>query len=226
MKPLVIIRHVDYERLGWIPEILEELNIPYQSLSLSKGDAFPVMSEISGVISMGGPMSAYQLEEFPFLEEEMSFQRKLVKNDIPLLGICLGAQIMSQAFGAKVSPGTTCEMGWLPLTRVKAADEDPLFKGLHIPELFQLHYDVFDLPDTAVRLLKSDLCENQAFRLTEKAYGLQFHPEANPEMISSVSQEYRPKLSDLEMKLIEADPETKSQNGRAFLKEIITKLFL
>jgi GMP synthase-like glutamine amidotransferase len=225
-KPIVIIRHVDYERLGWIPSLLDELEIPYLSISLSKGDDFPALTEISGVISMGGPMSAYQLKDFPFLEEEMIYQKKLIENDLPVLGICLGAQIMCQAFGAEVKKGTKVELGWLPLQRLPEADSDPVFTDLNVPELFQLHYDVFDLPEEAVRLLKSETCENQAFRLSDGVYGLQFHPETDPNMISSVLEEYRPKLNESQLEQVELDPIEKSSQGRVFLKKLLKRIFI
>jgi GMP synthase-like glutamine amidotransferase len=226
VKDLVIIRHVDYERLGWLPEILDELNIPYRSISLSKGEDFPVLSEISGVISMGGPMSAYQLEDFSFIEEEMVFHKKLVKSGIPLLGICLGAQILCQAFDAKVNKADDAELGWLPLRRLLEADMDPVFSDLVVPDLFQLHYDVFDLPEGATRLLRSDRCENQAYRLSDRVYGLQFHPETNPEMVVSVAEEYRSKLSEEQMELLEKDYIAKSVEGRAFFKVLLERIFL
>lgn len=224
MKQIYIIRHVDYERLGHIPSILEELNLPYESISLSKNEDLPVLSNVRGIISMGGPMSAYHLEDFSFLEEEMSFLRKITKNEIPFLGICLGGQLLAQAFGAEVKIGEK-ELGWLQLIETKECEEDPVFGDLEIPLLFQYHYDVFDLPVGAVNLLKSDLWAYQAFRLGKKAYGIQFHPETNVEMLESVFVEYQDKLSPEELEIIREDMENRAEKGREWFKVVLERLF-
>lgn len=224
MKKLYIIRHVDYERLGHIPSILNELDLPYKSISLSEGDNLPVLSEVAGVISMGGPMSAYHLEDFPFLDDEMVFLQKIVKEGIPFLGICLGGQILAQAFGAEVKRGEK-ELGWLSLYKTEAGDNDLLLKDLELPVLFQYHYDEMDVPKSAVHLLRSDLCQNQAFRLGNNAYGIQFHPETNVDMLESVFVEYQDKLSPQELEMIREDMENRTQKGREFLKTFLEKIF-
>ncbi|EKD92739.1 MAG: glutamine amidotransferase class-I, partial [uncultured bacterium] len=114
-----IIRHVEYERLGHIPEILKELGLPYQSISLSKGEALPALEDVAGVITMGGPMSSYDKQAHEWIEKEEQFIRAVHAKGKPILGICLGAQIVAQAFGASVRRAPECEVGWLPLTRIE-----------------------------------------------------------------------------------------------------------
>ena len=149
MKPIWIIRHVDYERLGHIPSVLDELQLPYRSISWSLGDPLPSLhdlGEVSGVITMGGPMSAYEKPEHAWIGDEETFLREAHARNIPILGICLGAQILAQAFGAKVHKAPQVEVGWVAVE--KTTDEksramsdgqsvrDPLLEGLSIPPLF------------------------------------------------------------------------------------------
>ena len=224
MKKILIIRHVDYERLGYIPEILSELELPFLSISLALGEDLPALSEVRGVISMGGPMTAYEMEKFAFFSDEMAFMRAVVAAAIPILGICLGGQLLAQAFAAKVQSGER-ELGWLPLYRTNAYESDPIFGGLELPPLFQFHGDVFAQPEGSVRLIRSDLCENQCLRVSPRAYALQFHPDCNREMVESVFSEYQERLTEQELAMIREDVEQRSMKGKEFLKEVLRRLF-
>lgn len=223
--PLLIIRHVDYVRLGSIPELLDELDIPYTTISLAEGDDFPESDQISGVISMGGPMSAYDTDNYPWIQDEMNFDQRVVKDGLPFLGICLGAQILSQAFGAQVKKSQNVEVGWFPLQKLPTIEKDELFLGLDVPELFQFHYDVFDVPNNAQCLLKSESSPHQAYRLCKKVYAFQFHPEMNQEMLHSVIDEYQDVLTLDQIEEIQITSDKKTQEGRIFLKEILRRLF-
>jgi len=225
MKNLSIIRHVDYVRIGCIPSILDELGIPFQTISLVLGDPLPEFEDLRGVISMGGPMSVYEVEEYPWLSDEMKFMRQIYELGIPFLGICLGGQLLAQAFGAKVEKGTR-ELGWLPLNKTEECQEDPIFRDLEIPLLFQYHHDHFDIPQGAVNLLSSDFIENQCFRLGDKAYGIQFHPEADAEMIEGACEQYKEVLSQADLDILCADHTEQAEKGRKFLKTFLERLFL
>lgn len=224
MKPLLVLRHVDYERLGWIPGILEELNIPYLSRSLSLGESIPDVSDISGVISMGGPMSACQKQEYPFLEQEMTFINNLENSEIPFLGICLGAQLLAQAFGGKILH-LEVELGWLKINALPDLKSDPLFKGLELPLLFQLHSDVICLPEGSTCLMKSEQCDVQAFRYGKYFYGIQFHPEANKEMLESVQEEYQLELTKEQQRLLQDEDGQYSQTARNWFKQVLERMF-
>lgn len=235
-----IIRHVDYERLGHIPSVLDELGLPYRSISLSKGEKLPTLDEVggeddvTGVITMGGPMSAYEKPEHGWIGEEEDFLRRCHERNIPILGICLGAQILAQAFGAKVHKAPQVEVGWVPLARVTGPDgqlvSDPILDEIldeisTVPPLFQFHYDVFDLPTGAVNLLKSDQTPHQMFRLSPTTYGVQFHPEASDVMLRSVVEQYKNDLSPEIQQAMLQDVEARSAAGREFLVEMARGLF-
>lgn len=220
-----IIRHVDQERLGHIPDVLDELKLPYHSISLSKKDPLPSLDEVSGVITMGGPMSAYDKPEHSWIEEEEAFLRKAHERGIPILGICLGGQILAQAFGAKIHKAPKGEVGWFPLTKTGEQD-DPLLKDLNLPDFFQYHNDVFDLPAGAVNFLKSALSKHQMFRLGEKTYGIQFHPEADETMLTSVMTQYGKSLPPAAVKDSLKNLDTRTAKGRQFLVQMLKRLFI
>ena len=135
------------------------------------------------MVIMGGPMSAN--DDLPFIQREVALIAEAVKSEIPLLGVCLGAQLIAKALGSKVYRNTVREIGWAPVTFTEAARRDPLFAGLSAPEtVFHWHGDTFDLPRNAELLASSAACRNQAFRAANRVYGLQFHLEVKPVMIA------------------------------------------
>ena len=132
---------------------------------------------------MGGPMSAN--DPLPGLAEELGLIRRAVIEGMPLLGICLGSQLIAKALGARVYRNRELEIGWEPVHLTDAGRADPLFSGLASPlMLFHWHGETFDLPEGAERLAWSAKCRHQAFRYGRSVYGLQFHPEVTSAMIA------------------------------------------
>jgi GMP synthase (glutamine-hydrolysing) len=133
-----------------------------------------------GLIVMGGPQSAND----PAMSVELYFVQQAINANTPVLGICLGAQLIAKALGAHVYRNREKEIGWAPVYFHPAAEEDPVFGGLPSPSMFfHWHSETFTLPPGADSLAYSDKCRQQAFRYRESVYGIQFHPEIAPEMI-------------------------------------------
>jgi GMP synthase-like glutamine amidotransferase len=131
---------------------------------------------------MGGPWSLY--ENYPWLEPETKLIRRAVETDLPVLGICLGAQLIAAALGANVMPCGSKEIGWYPLKLTAAGHEDPLLSCLSLNEtVFQWHGDTFEIPEGAKLLASSPFCDHQAFRYGKSTYALQFHLEVTPFII-------------------------------------------
>jgi GMP synthase-like glutamine amidotransferase len=129
-------------------------------------------------------MGVYEQSKYPFLTREINFIKKMIEAGKPVLGICLGSQLIAAALGARVYPNKSKEIGWYPLKAENAAKGDFLFSGWPArSRIFQWHGDTFDLPSGAAQLFSSPLCRHQAFRYGENVYGLQFHPEVDAPMI-------------------------------------------
>jgi GMP synthase-like glutamine amidotransferase len=131
-------------------------------------------------------MNVDEVQKYPFLTEEVLLIEKMLAEEKPILGICLGAQLIAKALGSRVFPNDHKEVGWHPISLTPAAATDPLFKKMP-KEMNVLHWhgDTFNLPKNAVHLARSTRCENQAFRYGKNTYGLQFHLEVTPGMLVS-----------------------------------------
>jgi len=177
-------RHVQFEDLGLILPALEERGIACRYADVVADPTIPADWEsAAALIFMGGPMSAN--DDLPFVNAELRLIEKAVAASKPVLGICLGAQLIARALGAKVYRNHTKEIGWAPVCWRPEARHDPLFHDFNRPEMvFHWHAETFDLPAGAVWLAYSAVCPHQAFRVGS-AYGLQFHLEVTPEMIAS-----------------------------------------
>lgn len=176
-------RHVPFEHLGMIAPALEERGIAWRYADMfDRSGTPPGWESAAALIFMGGPMSAN--DDLPFIHEELRLIERAVALGKPVLGICLGAQLIARALGARVYRNPVKEIGWAPVTWRDEARTDPLFRGLSAPEvLFHWHGETFDLPAGAAWLASSGACPHQAFRAAT-AYGLQFHLEVTPEMIA------------------------------------------
>jgi GMP synthase-like glutamine amidotransferase len=148
-------------------------------------------SEAAGLIVLGGTMSANDGDRFPFLVAELDWIRAAVHRHVPMLGICLGAQLLAKALGAAVYRNAQPEIGWYQVDLLPVAAEDRLFRGRSLREtVFHWHGDTFDLPAGAVHLARSPLCPHQAFRCGATAYGLQFHVEMAPDLMDLWLREF------------------------------------
>ena len=179
---VIILKHVPFEGPGLILEMLEGRGMPHRTIEVLDEGVPLSPAGFSGLVSMGGPMSVGDgLDE---IEREKRLLREAVKRGVPVLGVCLGAQILASAFGARVYPGTGPEVGWGEIHLTVDGGLDPLFSGVQSPvPVLHWHGETFDIPPGAVHLASSHQYERQAFRIGQKAYGFQFHLEADEEMI-------------------------------------------
>lgn len=185
MPTLLVLQHVPHERLGTFEPAFIAAGCSLLLLESYEPRAhWPSLDDVDGIVSMGGPMSASQRAQYPFLAKEVSLLREAVNRHKPILGVCLGAQLLSDALGGRVTPSPQKEIGWYPLMRESGAEGDPLFAPFGQTEtVFQWHGDTFSLPKGAARLASSPLCQEQAFRYRDNIYGLQFHLEVSEAMI-------------------------------------------
>ncbi|MDN5850272.1 MAG: type 1 glutamine amidotransferase [Nitrococcus sp.] len=154
----------------------------------------PDLNDIDFLVVMGGPMSVNDEDEFPWLAQEKQFIRSAVEAGKPALGICLGAQLIASAMGARVYPNHCKEIGWFPVHAVPI-DNPACFRFPAVIEAFHWHGETFDLPAGSIRLAQSDACKNQAFQLGKRVIGLQFHLETTPESARELVEHCRAELS-------------------------------
>ncbi|WP_434044203.1 MULTISPECIES: glutamine amidotransferase [Sorangium] len=185
MKTAVVIRHVHFEHLGALEPALREAGYGVRYLEAPTA-AFELQSLPDLLVVLGGPISVNDTEDYPFLASELSLVQRQLEQKLPLLGICLGAQLIARALGARVFPMRGKEVGWSPLELTEAGARHAI-RHLAAPGLDVLHWhgETFDLPAGAARLASTPLCENQAFSVGDHALGLQFHPEVTAEQLES-----------------------------------------
>ncbi|HXS48111.1 MAG TPA: type 1 glutamine amidotransferase [Solirubrobacterales bacterium] len=178
---LLAIQHVSWEGPHRILDACGSLDV--RSAAPLAGDALPDHAEIAGAVLMGGPMNVDEVERYPGLAAEREWLVEAARIEMPILGICLGAQLLARALGAEVRAGERPEIGFAPVEIHNPAD--PIVGAL-APQATVLHWhgDVFDLPDGAERLASSAQTEVQAFRHGD-AWGVLFHPEADANLLDS-----------------------------------------
>jgi GMP synthase (glutamine-hydrolysing) len=179
---LLVLQHIACEPPAAFEDELRDRGLDLVRVELDEGEEIPERDDFAGIVVMGGPMGAYEDHAHPWLAGEKRFLRDAVERDVPVWGVCLGAQLLAASLGARVYPGPEPEVGLLPVELTEAAADDPVFTDAPrtVPTL-QWHGDTFDLPDGATLLARSPAYRNQAFRVG-RSYGLQFHIEVTPEL--------------------------------------------
>jgi len=200
MKKVLVFQHVPHEGLGTIQTHLEKQNVAIAYCNLFDGHTPPkTLDHIDFVVAMGGPMNCDEVDRYPFLALERTCLEQAIKSDVPVLGICLGSQMLASALGACVYQANQKEIGWHAISISKEGMQDGLFRGAsgNQATVLQWHGDTFDLPRNSVRLASSAICENQAFRSGSHTYGLQFHIEVTGSMIRNWIVENKEELESL-----------------------------
>ena len=181
----LILEHEESEDSGIFQSVLLERGCFFKRIKLFSGQAIPDTKNVAGVLIMGGPMNVYEESAYPFLAEEDRFLKHCFCNAVPVLGICLGAQLIAKAADAKINKAPEKELGWYEVRLTAAGLRDPLLEGCAKTfPVFQFHEDTFDIPPDAVHIIEAPVCPHQGFRMGNTVYGLQFHFEATREMIA------------------------------------------
>jgi GMP synthase-like glutamine amidotransferase len=182
-------RHVPFEGLGLIESALEARGIHFDYCDLYQPAAvMPEANRYDGLIFMGGPMSVN--DEPAFLLEEMRLIERAAARGVPMLGVCLGSQMIARALGGRVYRNSEKEIGWFDVHLTEDGRRDPMLGQLApVERVFHWHGDTFDLPPEAVWLAWSQRTARQAYRIGRAIYGLQFHLEVTPAMIVNWSVE-------------------------------------
>ncbi|MBI5145103.1 MAG: type 1 glutamine amidotransferase [Candidatus Omnitrophica bacterium] len=191
-KEILVLKHIDIEGPGSMEDFFRNTAWNLRVIDLSAGELRSKdVADVVAIISLGGPMNVYEDDKYPFLKDEDKFLRKAIREETPVLGICLGAQLLARAFDAKVKKAPGKEIGWYKVNLTNDGRRDPLFENLPLElDVFQWHQDSFEIPKGAALLAESLSCPNQAFRFGRNAYGLQFHIEVTPEMVESWIDNY------------------------------------
>ncbi|HYA35864.1 MAG TPA: gamma-glutamyl-gamma-aminobutyrate hydrolase family protein [Candidatus Binataceae bacterium] len=197
MGKIWVLQHHPIESLAAIGDALEGAALAWQYVRTFRGEPVPRdMSNASALIVMGGPMGVYETDRYPNLRDEMKLIESALRDRKPVLGVCLGSQLLAAALGAKVVKGRAMELGWHRVMLTADGKTDGLFRGVADSfDAFHWHGDVFDLPRDAVALASSEQTPLQAFRYGDNAYGLLFHIEATEESVESMCREF---AADLE----------------------------
>jgi GMP synthase (glutamine-hydrolysing) len=176
-------RHVPFEGLGLIEPALKSRGIAIDYADLYRAGAeSPEIDGYDGLIFLGGPMSVN--DSLPYLDAEMRLIERAMTAETPVLGVCLGSQLIAKTLGAPVYRNAAPEIGWYDIKLTDAAERDAMFGELNpVETVFHWHSDTFDLPAGADLLARSERTERQAFRYGRVIYGVQFHLEVTPQMI-------------------------------------------
>ena len=199
MSEVWILQHLDAEPPALIETVLRRQGHTVRIFRTDRGECPSRLTpECRGLVVMGGPMAVYQPERHPWMPAERRLIERALAADLPVLGMCLGAQFLAQAAGARVYPGERPkEIGWSTVTLTQAGQPDPLCGNLADPSgatetmVFQWHGDTFDLPKGATLLASSPLYPHQAFRIGRAAYGFQFHFEVTEPIIRDWVQRWQ-----------------------------------
>lgn len=194
---VLIVQHVSVEGPGLLRDVLESAGASTHTIRVDRGMPVPrTLTGYAGLVVMGGPMGVYETAEYPHLRDELALIEDAIGRAAPVIGICLGSQLLAAALGARVEPGERKEIGWFDVHLSAAGRSDaafascpPVFRALH------WHGDVFELPAGAVSLARSELTTHQAFRAGANALGLLFHLEARPAQVAEMARVFADELA-------------------------------
>jgi GMP synthase-like glutamine amidotransferase len=173
------LQHVPFEGLGSIETWLQNAGYEISATQFFESEQLPKIEDIDLLVVMGGPMSANDEQKYPWLVTEKEFISSVVKAGKPVLGVCLGAQLIASSMGSDVFPNPVKEIGWFPVEAVPSKSNS-VFQFPESIEVFHWHGETFNLPIGAIQIAASEGCKNQAFQIGSNVIGLQFHLETTP----------------------------------------------
>ena len=197
MRPVVCVRNDRGDTLGIAAAVLAEAGVQLTRLDAFGADVrWPELEEMGGLIVFGGEMNVDEVDQHPYLLTQRELMRRAVDAGLPVLGICLGAQMLARAFDARVYRAPVRELGFKRVRLTELGEGDPLLRAFQSGDrVFQWHEDTFDLPAGADLLAVGDDVPNQAFRLGRNAWGVQFHFEVDPAGVEAWLRAAEPALS-------------------------------
>lgn len=186
MRKILVCQHVPYEILGTLDPLFRDHGFRVRYVNFGRfPDAKPTIARYQGLVVLGGPMNVGDVARYPHLDHECRLIEDALRREIPVLGICLGAQLIARTLGAAVTANAVREIGWYRVERTQCAESDLVFSHFRdVERIFQWHGDTFALPAGATHLASSLGCSQQAFRYGDKVYGFQFHLEVDEELIA------------------------------------------
>jgi len=185
MKRVLLIQHEPFEGAGTLRDALSGCDV--RVVRTFAGDPVPDGLADGGLVVLGGAMGVYEADRYSHLSDEMRLLKAAVRDGLPVLGICLGSQLLAAALGGSVAKAPRKEIGWFEVARLPAAREDPLFAGAPPSfDAFHWHGDAFTLPPGALPLAASSLTPLQAFRMGPRAWGVQFHLETDAQVLAAM----------------------------------------
>lgn len=191
-----VLQHIPFEGIGSMASWLAMRGITPTYTRFFDDGLLPAVDGLDLIIVMGGPMSVNDEAQLPWLRAEKRFLREAIAHGVRVLGVCLGAQLIADALGARVYPNAEKEIGWFPIQGVpeETGTAEDCCRFPAESRVFHWHGETFDLPPGAVRLARSAACENQAFRIGRQVIGLQCHPETTPESAAAILGHCRDEL--------------------------------
>jgi GMP synthase-like glutamine amidotransferase len=226
MKPLTIFRHIACEGPGYLDEVLEQYSVPYRLVRIDLNEAVPGdLEETSGLVFMGGPMSVN--DPLPWIRQELELIRKAQAQGMPILGHCLGGQLISKALGGTVSANPVKEIGWHPVRKSSTPDAADWLAGL--PQefiLFHWHGETFSIPGGATVILENDNCSHQGFTCGN-TLALQCHVEMTAAMVGEWASRYRNELDNAAITVQSQEEMTTNLDARiATAQQVADRLYL
>lgn len=216
MPRALALQHVAPETPGAISDALRAHGIEIDTVRIDLGQPVPAtIGEADALIVMGGPMGVYEADRHPHLGRELALIESALRAERPILGVCLGSQLLAAALGAGVAPGPRKEIGWFPVTLEESAAADPLWRGIdHEFMAFHWHGDRFELPAGAASLARSERTPIQAYRYGTHTYGFLFHMEITREIVAGMVESFADEIAAEKIAAIDILEETERRLGR------------